>query len=130
MATVAASARTVPQMRMRSLFRLDRDQTMSSLPFLIRILPVCYLKEEVVIGRRLVIVAQMVVGSGAQKITNWNFGQILGAHVERLDRESVILRLVRSEGQIPIGRSHIRLELHGSHKFLYGSGKLLLLHQR
>src|SRR5215468_3217854 len=104
MATIAASARAVPQVRMRSLFRLDRDQTMSSLPFLIRILPICYLKEEVVIGRCLMIVAQMVVGSGTQKKCNRNFRQILGPHVERLDGKSVVLRLVRSEGKIPIGR--------------------------
>src|SRR5213082_771271 len=99
-------------MRMRSLFRLDRDQAVPSLPFLIRILPIRYLKKEMVIRGRLVIVAQVVVGSGAQEITYRNFREVFGAHIERFDGERVVLRLVRSEGEIAVGRSKVGLELH------------------
>src|SRR5215468_689215 len=83
-----------------------------------------------VVRCRLMIVTQMIVGSSAQKISYWNLGQILVAHIESPDGKRVILRFVGGEGKVAVSSAHIWLELHGGHEFLHGRWKLLLLHQR
>src|SRR5438132_12938601 len=71
-APVTAASKVMPRMsefRMRDLFfRFNGDQAMPCLPLLIRILPVGHLKKEMVVGGRLMIVAQMIVGRRALEI--------------------------------------------------------------
>ncbi len=73
------------------------------------------------------IFPHVVVCGGAQKVTHRKLRQKLGAHVERLDGEGVILILVGGHGQLPVGLTPVRFELQRRHKFLLRLPKLPLL---
>src|SRR6266704_2098145 len=83
-----------------------------------------------IICRSLLVIPEMIIGNGAQKIAYRNFREKLGARVQRLDREFIVLILIGYRSQIAVHGAQIRLQLNGADKFLLRLGKFPLLHQR
>ena len=111
------------------LLGLDGDQAVTSLPLLIRILSLGPIEEEVIVHGSLFEVAEVVIGGGAQEITNGGWGQKLVANVQSLDCQWVVLILVGGNGQMPIGISEIGLELDCGHEFLLCFREMALLQE-
>ena len=65
-----------------------------------------------------------------KKIADRKLRQKLGAGVQRLDHQFVILVLIGGGSQITVGRTHAGLELKGGQQFLLGLRKLALLQQQ
>ena len=105
--------------RMASLFlRLDGNQPMASLPLLVRILPVRDFKKTVILLRRHFIVTQVIVGSGAKKITDRDLREKLGARIGCFDRECVVFVFVSRYRQIAISPAEVGLEFYCGQQFL------------
>src|ERR1700722_2074082 len=86
-----------------TFFRVDRDQAMSRLPFLVGKFPVGNIQKVMIIERSLFVVMQVIISGCAKKITYWRqVGVQDAAPVERANRQLVILVLARRERQIDV----------------------------
>src|ERR1041385_2810468 len=102
---------------------------MASLPFLIGKLPSCRLKEAVIILSCRLVLAQVVISSSTQEITNRKFGKNLRAGIQRLDYQFVILGLIGGACQVAIGSAQARFEINRGDQLLLGLRKFTLLQQ-
>src|SRR5215475_6663024 len=74
-ATATMRERMRIRVRIRQLFlRFDGNQAMPCLPLLVRILPICHLQEEMIIGSGFLIFTHVIVGGRAQEVTDGNLG--------------------------------------------------------
>ena len=89
--------------RRSALLGFDGDQAVTSLPLLIRILPLGRIEEEVIVHRSLFEVVQMVVGGGAQEDTDRGRGQEFVANVEGPDGQRIVLVLVGGNRKAAVG---------------------------
>ena len=97
---------------------------MASLPFLVGKVSRRCLEEAVIIFRCRLVLAQVVVGRGPQKIADREFGQKFGAGVQRLDHQFIILVFIGGRCQIAVCGTHAGLELKCGQQFPLGSGNL------
>src|SRR3982074_180364 len=112
------------------LLRLDRNQAMSSLPLLIRILPIGGLEEEVIVNRSLFVVAEVVISRGAEKKADHRHLRIeLGARVESFDSEFVVFILTGGKSQIHVEIGPVAFQLDSGPEFLLGFRELFLTQQ-
>src|SRR5664279_4118682 len=103
---------------------------MSSLPLLIKILPVRNIQKVMIIDRGLFVVPQVIISGGPKKETDRRHLRIEhGSPVERSDCELVVLVLAGRKGQIDvyIRRSALQAERH--QKLLLRLGEFFLTQQ-
>src|SRR5882672_8018648 len=108
---------------------LDGDQAVTSLPLLIRILSFGRIEEEVIVHGSMFEVAEVVIGGGAQEISDDGGRQQFVANIQSLNGQRVVLVLVCCNGQTAIGDSEVGLELDGGLEFLFRFGELALLQE-
>ena len=83
-----------------------------------------------IIFRCRLVLAQVVVGRGPQKVANRKLGQKLGAGVQRFDHQFIVLVFIGGGGQIAVRGAHAGFELERGQQFLLGLGKLALLQKQ
>src|SRR5712675_1117330 len=119
------------RVRLQKLFLgFDCDQPMLRLPFLIRILPMGRVEEEVIVSGSLLVVAKVVQGGSAQKIGERYLRQKFRARIQSLDSQCIISVLARGKGQVAVAFTQIGFEFYGRKEFFLSLGKFLLPQQR
>src|SRR5579871_3020891 len=77
-----------------------------------------------IIRRRLFDVAQMIISGSAQKVCDRNFGELLGAEVERFDDKWIVLIFTSGKSQVAVRRGEVGLHVDRGQKFLLSFGEL------
>src|ERR1019366_2448514 len=109
---------------------VKRYQPVTGLPFLIGKFARVGRQETLIIFHRLLHRLQVVKTGGPQEVAGRRLGQELGAVVERLQCQLIILVFRRHHGEISIRVREVRLELHGNQQFLLRLGILPFVHQQ
>ena len=96
---------------------------MPRLPLLIGEFAISYFKKTMVVLRRLLVGAQMIVGGCPKKVADRNLRYQSGAGIECFDRQIVILVFIGSRGQIAVGSTQLRSLLDSGEQFILRLGK-------
>src|SRR5258708_32409306 len=118
-----------PPLRSRLFLRFDGNQSMLRLPLLIRILPASGIEEEVIVGRGVLEIPQVIVGRGLHKICSGDIRQKLIPRIESVNHEGEILVLPGGECKSSIRFPKIGLEFHRVQKFSLSFREFLLRQQ-
>src|SRR5256885_1800385 len=99
---------------------------MPRLPFLIGEFAISYFKKTMVVLRRLLVGAQMIVGGCPKKVADRDLRYQFGAGIQRFDRQIVILVFTGGDRQVSVGSTQLGLLLDSGEQFFLRLGKFAL----